>query len=147
MYFPFRVMQTSKEKSVISRGEKKSLIIKSNNYFLNISMADKDSRNEMECGAFSLIHYIWFLSLEFPRTYSVLHLHNVVIITDNISRVISFSFCVSSEIKDDNLKSNCPFFSAWYLYFLLCSSKAHVFLSSHFVDGLNWIWIICWADP
>lgn len=58
MYFPFRVMQTSKEKSVISRKEKKSLIIKSNNYFLNISMADKESRIEMERGAFSLIHYI-----------------------------------------------------------------------------------------
>lgn len=57
MYFPFRVMQTSKEKSVISRKEKKSLIIKSNNYFLNISMADKERRIEMERGAFSFIHY------------------------------------------------------------------------------------------
>lgn len=57
MDFPFRVMQTSKEKSVISR-EEKSLIIKSNNYFLNISMADKESRIEMESGAFSVIHYI-----------------------------------------------------------------------------------------
>jgi len=57
MDFCFRVMQTSKEKSVISRGEK-SLIIKSNNYFLNISMADKESRIEMESGAVSVIHYI-----------------------------------------------------------------------------------------
>lgn len=57
MDFPFRVTQTSKEKSVISRGEKK-LIIKSNNYFLNISMADKESRIEMENEAFSDIHYI-----------------------------------------------------------------------------------------
>lgn len=58
MDFPFRVMRTSKEKSVISREEKKSLIIKSNNYFLNISMADKQSKIEIESGAFSFINYI-----------------------------------------------------------------------------------------
>lgn len=125
MDFPFRVMRTSKEKSVISREEKKSLIIKSNNYFLNISMADKQSKIEIESGAFSFINYIWFVSLEFLRTYSVLHLCNVVIITD-IKTVISSSSCVSSEIKDGHLKSNCLFFSAWSLYFLLCSGKAHI---------------------
>lgn len=49
-------------------------------------MADKESRIEMKRGAFSFIHYIWFVSLEFPRTYSISHLCNVVIITDNILR-------------------------------------------------------------
>lgn len=57
MDFPLRVMQTSKEK-VISRGGKKSLIIKTNNYFLNISMADKESRIETKSGTFSVIHYV-----------------------------------------------------------------------------------------
>jgi len=52
-------------------------------------MADKESRIEVESEAFSVIHYIWFVSLEFLRTYSVLRLCNVVIRTDNLSRQLS----------------------------------------------------------
>lgn len=63
--------------------------MKTNNYFLNISMADKESRIETKSGTFSVIHYVSFVSLEFLRTYSVLHLGNVIIITDNISRQLS----------------------------------------------------------
>lgn len=87
----------------------KSLIIKSNNYFLNISMADKERRIEIGSGAFSVIHYVWFVSSEF------LWIGSIAALSRQLS-VVAHVF--PHEIKHDSMKSECIIFSpAWSFYF------------------------------